>query len=84
MTYSFCVENYRKIPSTERVIPKQCRINPQSLSCGYISPMDSINLRSIIDDSTGLINAYEIDNVSEIINNETEKLFNLEAKYDLL
>lgn len=84
LTYSFCVENYRKIPSTERVIPKQCRINPQSLSCGYISPMDSINLRSIIDDSTGLINAYEIDNVSEIINNETEKLFNLEAKYDLL
>lgn len=84
LAYSFCVENCRRIPSAERVIPKQCRINPRVLSCWLINPTNAVNLKTIIDESTGLINSYEIDNASEIINSETEKLFNLEAKYDML
>ena len=40
-------------------------------------------LRSIMDTETKLINSYEIDGVSENINNEMDLLIERAIKYDL-
>ncbi len=84
LVHSFIVENNGKIPSTEKkIISKNCRINPKEISCNMIKPREREYCVSIINNDMGLINAYEIDNVSNIINEETENLIALEMKYDL-
>lgn len=83
LIHSYKVENNKKLLSEEKVVPKQCRVNPNDISCSIIEALSSPNLRTIMDEDMKMINSFEIDNVSEIINTLTDKLLNWEDKYDL-
>lgn len=48
-----------------------------------ISSIGENNMRNIQDEDTRLIDAFEIDEISEIINKETERLISLEIKYGM-
>lgn len=75
------VENRIRSNPSEIVIPRQLRINHKNV-CAY--KLDGLgNMVSIIDDDTGLMRTGEIDKLSEIINDESEKLIDLEIKYGL-
>lgn len=83
LVHSFKVENNIRISSEERVVVKNCRVDPMMLACNMLNNADGQNLRSIKDADTGMIDAFEIDSVSEIINGETSRLLELETKYGL-
>lgn len=77
------VENSPKLRNEESVIRKQLRISPEMAVAYKISDVQGFTLEPIMDLSSGLINSFEIDKVSDIINAETNRLIDLEIKYDL-
>lgn len=77
------VENNPQVFNEEIVIKRQFRILPKKVRAYKIQEGVPFRCDSIIDEETGMINSLEIDTVSEIINQEAEKLENLEIKYDL-
>ena len=58
-------------------------MNPKHVSATMISSIGENNMRNIQDEDTRLIDAFEIDEISEIINKETERLISLEIKYGM-
>lgn len=80
---SAIVENRYEVKSEEKIIRKQLRISPQKISAYKINEKDTVFLKRIIDEPSGLIESIEIDSISEKINEEAEKLDMLEIKYDL-
>ena len=86
LIHSFKVENNSKVLSEKNrlpIVPKNCRLNPSKINAYMIRPESKNNIDSIIESETRLIDAYEIDKVSQIISDETDKLIDLEIKYDL-
>lgn len=77
------VENNPQVFGEEIIIKRQFRISPKKVRAYKIQEGTSFRCDSIVDEETGMINSLEIDTVSEIINEEAEKLDNLEIKYDL-
>lgn len=80
---SSVVENRIAAKNEETIIKKQLRIAPQKLSAYKIGDNEKGILENIVDRPSGLIRSIEIDSVSEIINDESDKLDTLEMKYDL-
>lgn len=58
----------------EKVIPARCWINPDEFAAYYV---DNGTVRSIISEKTGLIADSELDDVSEDLAGEQDKLFEL-------
>lgn len=83
LMHSYIVENNKKLEKEEKIIPRNCRLDPTAVKAGIILLNSKQNIKNIKNDDIGLIDAYEIDQVSEIINEETDKLINLEIKYGL-
>ena len=81
--HAFMVENHPNVLSTEKIIAKNCRLNPKHVSATMISSNNANNMRNIQDEESRLIDAFEIDEISEIINKETERLISLEIKYGM-
>ena len=84
LIHSYRVENHPKLSNEKnKIIARDCRLNPSKTNAYKIASELQNNLNSIIENETGLIDAYEIDKVSQIIAEDTEKLIDLEIKYDL-
>lgn len=83
LLYSFQVENRILNNQDARIVPKNCRLDPNSVHAKMILLEQNENIKNIMDDETGLIDANEIDFVSQIINEEMDKLIDLEIKHDL-
>ena len=83
LIHSGRVENY--IPETgDVVIPKPLRIDPTITMAHKFSESEAgMNFINIRDADTGMFNAFEIDSISDAIGEETDRLINLEIKYDL-
>jgi predicted ATP-binding protein involved in virulence len=81
LIHSGSVEN--KISGEEVIIEKNMRLNKDEVSAYILTKDGSFAYRSIIDEGTRLIEAREIDSVSNIINQQTEKLIDLEVKHGL-
>lgn len=77
------VENVIEKNVDECVIGKQYRLSNGMVNALKITNSTDFEIRSIIDDNSGLIEAYEIDTVSERINEISAKLLELEIKYGL-
>lgn len=77
------VENMITAKSINPVIDEQCRLDSRRVSAYKIDDGTSFDIRSIIDENTGLIESYEIDTVSERINKLSGKLIELEIEHDL-
>lgn len=58
----------------EKIIPSRCWINPDDFAAYYV---DGGTIRSIISEKTGLIADNELDDVSEDLADEQDKLFAL-------
>lgn len=80
---SAIVENRIAGRNEEPVIRKQLRIAPQKISAYKISEYGRGALKSIIDKPSGLIESIEIDSISEKINEESERIDELEIKYEM-
>ncbi len=58
----------------EKIIPARCWINPDEFAAYYV---DNGTVRSIISEKTGLIADNELDDVSDDLGDEQDKLFSL-------
>lgn len=58
----------------EKIIPARCWINPDEFAAYYV---DKGTVRSIISETTGLIDDNELDDVSDTLADEQNKLFAL-------
>lgn len=76
-------ENNPAVTNEKPIIRKQLRITPDKINAFKISKDSSFVFTSMIDEDSKMINSLEIDTISEIINTETEKLIDLEIRYDL-
>lgn len=80
--YSAKVEN--RIPgNTNPVIHRLLRISPFQMEAFMISNENMFSFRSIKDSAEQLIDAAQIDQISRVINLETDKIMDMEIRYDL-
>ncbi|MBQ9983269.1 MAG: AAA family ATPase [Lachnospiraceae bacterium] len=77
------VEDNGRLKGEETVIKRQLRISPSLIEAYKIDGRQPFSFVSITDTELGLINSMEIDTISDVINEETMKLIDLEIKYDL-
>lgn len=81
LVHSANVEN--KIRNEETVIKKDMRLDREKVGAYMLTKNGWFAHKNIVDEETGLIEAREIDSVSDIINQETDKLLDLEVKHGL-
>ena len=81
LIHSANVEN--KIKDEETVIKKDMRLHRDKVGAYMLTQNGKFTYKKIIDEETGLIEAREIDSVSDTINQETDKLLDLEVKHGL-
>lgn len=81
LIHSANIEN--KIRDEETIIDKDKRLDRNKVGAYMLTKNGQFTHNSIIDEETGLIEAREIDSVSDIINQETDKLLDLEVKHGL-
>lgn len=81
LMHSASVEN--NLMDEKQVVDKDMRLDTNSIGAYLLSKDCYFEYKSIIDDETGLIEAREIDSVSNIINQQTEELINLEVKHGM-
>ena len=87
--YSARVENNPKLPRKrpDSVVPPHLRIPPKKYSA-FMTPEKNARPQGAeflecIKDEDGLIDATKIDEISRLINGDTDRLINLEVQYDL-
>ena len=80
--YSAKVEN-KITSSTVPVVKKLLRISPKQMDAFIIDNSNSFAFNSIKDIDEQLIDATQIDGISNLINESTEKIMDLEIQYDL-
>lgn len=80
LIYSHKIENNPKCTGEQVIVPKQCRLNPKAVSANIID-IDQASLRSIMKDD--FVNAEEIDEVSQTISNDIDKIIEMEVRHDL-
>ena len=83
LLYSGKVENDHKNQSASPIIDRILRINPNKIQAYIISNQEDFIFESIKDSSEKLIDATRIDSISNLINEETEKLIDMEIEYDM-
>jgi len=81
LIHSAKVEN--KIKDSRIVVDPMKRIKLEDVSAFMLERNGAFSYRSIIDEETGLINAEEIDRVSDIIDQGMSDLIDLEVKHGL-
>lgn len=69
-----------KIKSKNSIVHEKLRIESSNVSAYYFSKNETFNAEDIIDKETGTIKAENIDKVSDIIYDQTDKLLNLEVR----
>lgn len=77
------VENNSRVKGEEVIVRKQLRVAPSMVDAYKISEEQPFRFTSIIDSESGMINSVEIDTISDVINEDTMRLIDLEIKYDL-
>jgi predicted ATPase len=83
LLYSGKIENNKKVKNELAIIPKQFRISKNRFFAYKIDNTNDFCLNDLMDSDTGLIRALDIDTISAVINEETERLIDMEIKYDL-
>lgn len=84
LLYSGKIENSKKVQSEPTIIPKSFRLARDKFASYMIENKDNnVTIRSLLDKESGLIDTNYIDQVSEITNEDLEKLIDMELKYDL-
>lgn len=86
LLYSGRIENSKRIQSEIAVVPRSIRLTGDKFDAYAIENRNEENkflMKSLMDRDTGLIDTFYIDSVSEITNEDLEKLIELETKYDL-
>jgi ABC-type cobalamin/Fe3+-siderophores transport system ATPase subunit len=81
LIHSAKVENI--IDNENPVVQPMARLKPSDVSAFMLERNGEFSYRSIVDEETGLINAEEIDNVSDLIDQGMSDLLNLEVKHGL-
>ncbi|MDR2590845.1 MAG: AAA family ATPase [Oscillospiraceae bacterium] len=81
LIHSAKVEN--KIKDNKVIVEPMKRLKPEDVCAFMLERNGDFSYRSIIDEETGLIDAEEIDAVSETINKGMSDLIDLEVKHDL-
>lgn len=80
---SAMVESRLAGKNEEVIVRKQLRMLPQGVGAYKIEETDYFKIKNIIDKKVGLIQSIEIDTISNQINEASEKLDELEIKYDM-
>lgn len=83
LAYSGKIEGNAKNLSEEIIIPRQTRIDPNTMQAYLISNHNEFSFRSIKDPEELLIDPSYIDEVSTLINNATDRIMDLEIKYGM-
>lgn len=84
LLYSGKIENSKKIQGEPTIIQKSFRLSKDKFSSYMIENSNNkFIIKSLIDKASGLIDTNYIDQVSEITNDDLEKLIDMENKYDL-
>ena len=83
LIHSGKVEN--SIPEIDDVIvPKPLRIDPQTtMAYKFSESKTGLKFVNIRDAETGMFDAFEIDSISDVIGEETDRLIDLEIKHDM-
>lgn len=83
LIHSGNVENRIKTSPEDCVIARQLRISPKKVAAYKFNEDDIFKLDSIWDHDTGMMRSSEIDTISDVIYDDSERLIDLEIKYGL-
>lgn len=83
LIHSGKVEQRIKQSVEQSVVKKQYRIMPSQVAAYKFGEPQEEAFYSIMDEETGMINASEIDTISDVISEDTDRLLDLEITYDL-
>lgn len=80
--YSAKIEN-RIVGNSNPVVYRRLRISPSKVDAFMISNGENFSFRSIKDSDEQLIDATQIDQISNVINSKTDKIIDMEIENDL-
>ena len=75
---SYMVETVKRITVKEPVVPKNIRMPEGKVDAYIVETGKTESVRLIKSEDSGLIDAMEIDGISDVINKETEQLLDME------
>lgn len=78
LVHSYMVENGKRVMGENTVVAKQLRISGADIEAYLVEAEREESLKSIKSEQNGLIDAMEIDKISAIINEDTERLLDME------
>jgi len=83
LAHSYIVETKKKVIGKESVVPKALRMPVEGMDAYFVGNSGNNYLKNITRSESGLIDAMEIDRISDIINNRTERLLDMEYADDM-
>lgn len=83
LMHSYIVETKKKVSGKEPVVPKAVRMPVGEIDAYLVGSADPKYIKKIITEESGLIDAVEIDQISDVINQHTERLLDMEYGDDL-
>ncbi len=83
LVYSYIVETKKKNAGKEAVVPKAVRMPNGEIDAYLVNGREEQYLEQITEGEDGLIDAMEIDKISDVINQRTEWLLDMECENDL-
>lgn len=83
LAHSYIVETKKKVIGKESVVPKALRMPVEGMDAYFVGNRGNNYLKNITRSESGLIDAMEIDRISDIINNRTERLLDMEYADDM-
>lgn len=83
LVHSYIVETKKKSIGREVVVPRALRMPVEEMDAYLIQTGQKPYLKRITTEDSGLIDAMEIDHISDIINQGTERLLDMEYENDM-
>lgn len=83
LLHSYIVETKKKITGKEAVVPKALRMPVEEMDAYLVGTNQKTYLKRITTEDSGLIDAMEIDRISDVINKGTERLLDMEYEDDM-
>ena len=83
LIHSALVENRRKTTGENVIVPRILRMPGSELDAYLIEPEKKDFLKNMKSKESGLIDALEIDHISDVINQKTNQLLDLEYEDDM-
>ena len=83
LVHSYIVETRKKTAGREVVVPRALRMPVEELEAYLIQTGQKPYLKRITTEDSGLIDAMEIDRISDVINQGTERLLDMEYEDDM-